>query len=412
MSSFLSELGGISAGVGVEGLAFAAGFAAAHALEPEAVTIKQDAWHAAQVLRMDPATAALAAAENYASYENMAAEASYSGWDASRFAYLYRVTLEAPGTGELLQMLRRKTISEGNFTHGLRKARLEPMWDDALAELAVARLSPQELALGIVRSTVKDPGLLVVTLDTKDSTIPKYPQWPGDALAEAEAGGIDKDRLRAMVGAVGLPMSPQQAASATFRKIINRAAFNLSILEGDIRPEYADAIFEQARQILTAGEYAELQLRGYYDRSTRLTHTAKHGMSEADSDLLYDVQGRGLSLHAAFIGERRGGVFEGDTSAIPAWAMFQLQRGNLRPEVYNLAWAGASLCLPRSSCGRSSPEAQSTRVRARRCFYTWAGPPRSPSRWPTSTARPRRSRLTRTSRRHKTSSGRRPIPAM
>jgi hypothetical protein len=63
-------------------------------------------------------------------------------------------------------------------------------------------------------------------------------------------------------------------------------------------------------------------------------------MSDADSDLLYDVQGRGLSLHSAFIAERRGGVFRGPTDAIPEWAMFQLQRGNLRPEVYNLAWAG------------------------------------------------------------------------
>ena len=339
-SGFLGELGGITAGVGAEGLAFAAGFAASHALEPEAVTIRQDAWNAARVLRIPPEVAAAIAAENISSYDDMANEAHYYGWDDTRFPYLYHLNLVAPGTGELLTMLRHGTINSGNFTHGLRKNKLEPMWDDAIAELQTQRLTPAELALGIVRSTVADPGLLVTTLDTSGSTIPKYPVWPGSALTEAAAWGVDEDRLRVMVGAVGLPMSLQQAASAAFRGIINRQAFNLAVLEGDTRPEYADAIFEQARQILTSEQYAELQLRGYLSRAERLAGTEQHGMSDANSDLLYDVLGRGLSLKQAFIGERRGGVFQGDTSQIPDWAMFQLQRGNLRPEVYNLAWAG------------------------------------------------------------------------
>jgi hypothetical protein len=339
LSSFLSELGGITGGVGAEGLAFAAGFAAARALEPAAVTISQDAWHAAQVRRIDPATAAEVAAENYASYDDMASEASYSGWDASRFAYLYRVTLTAPGVGELLTMLRRGTINPGNFTHGLRKAKLEPMWDDALTELQHARLSPAEIALGIVRSVVADPGLLAVTLDVSGGVVPAYPTWPGDALQEAQAGGFDADRLRVLVGEIGLPMSAQQAASAYFRSIIRLPDFNRAILEGDTRPEWAPFILDQARQILTAGEYAELELRGYYDRATRLANTAKHGMSDADSDLLFDVLGRSIPVHQITTGEARGGVY-GDTSeTIPEAYLRSLQRGNLRPEYYSLAYA-------------------------------------------------------------------------
>ena len=339
MGTLLSELGGITAGVGAEGLAFAAGFAASHALEPEAVTIRQDAWNAAQVLRIPPEAAAAIAAENIAAYENMVGEAHYYGWDDSRFAYLYHLNLVAPGTGELLNMLRRGTINPGNFTHGLRKNKYEPMWDAALKELETVRLSPAELALGIVRSVVKDPGLLVVTIDTDGSTIPKYPQWPGDTLAEAAAGGIDKDRLRTLVGEVGLPASPQQMASAVFRKIVNRAAFNLAILEGDIRPEYADAIFDQARQILTAGEYAELELRGFLTAAEREAHTAKHGMSTEDSQLLYDVQGRAPAVHTVLIGLRRGGVYDGPIDTIPKAFIEAMQRGNLRPEWYNIAYA-------------------------------------------------------------------------
>jgi hypothetical protein len=146
--------------------------------------------------------------------------------------------------------------------------------------------------------------------------------------------------LRIMTARSGLSLAPILATQALFRGALTDNDWLLAIAEGDLRTEWDETLKAAARQILTAGEYAELQLRGYYDRTTRLTHTRKHGMSDADSDLLYDVQGRGLSLHGAFISERRGGVFNGPTDQIPDWAMFQLQRGNLRPEVYNLAWAG------------------------------------------------------------------------
>jgi hypothetical protein len=339
VSSFLSELGGITAGVGAEGLAFAAGFAASHALEPEAITIRQDAWHAAQVRRLDAMIAAAIASENIAAYDTMQAEATYSGTEASRFAYLYHLNLVAPGTGELLSMLRRGTINPGNFTHGLRKNKYEPMWDDALKELETVRLSPAELALGIVRSVVRDPGLLVVTLDTDGSTIPKYPQWPGDVLAEAKAGGIDKDRLRALVGEVGLPGSPQQMASAVFRKIINRPAFNLAILEGDIRPEYADAIFEQAREIPTLGQMMEHALRGFEDVASAQTNAERHGTKAEDSQLVYDNLGRAPSVHTVLVGLRRGGVYDGPTDQIPKVYIEAMRRSNLRPEWFNIAYA-------------------------------------------------------------------------
>lgn len=339
MSSFLDELGGITAGVGAEGLAFAAGFAASHALTPEADLIGQASWHAAQVRRLEAMIAAQAAAEALADEATMADEASYSGVDATRFAYLYQLALTAPGSGQLLEMLRHGTIQPGDFTHGLRKAKLEGRWDDALAELQTQRLNPAQLALGVVRSTVNDPGLLVVTLDTEGSTITPYPQWPGDTLEEFAAGGIDKDRARVLVGSVGLPMSPQQAASATFRKIINRQAFNLSILEGDIRPEYADAIFQQAAQILSADQYTELQLRGFSDRAARLLDTDKHGMSIEDSDKLFDVLGRAPSTHTVVIGLARGGKYPGSYANVPEPYRSEIQRSNIREEWCEIVYA-------------------------------------------------------------------------
>lgn len=339
MSSIFEEIGGLTGGVAAEGLAFAAGFAAARALGPAAATIEQDAWNAAPVRRIPDTLAAEIAAENIAAYNTMQSEATYSGWDASRFAYLYHLNLVAPGTGELLTMLRHGTINPGNFTHGLRKNKLEPMWDAAIAELQTQRLDPAQLALGVVRSTVKDPGLLVVTLDTEGSTIPPYPQWPGDTLAEFLAGGVDKDRARVLVGSVGLPMSPQQAASAAFRKIINRQAFNLSILEGDIRPEYADAIYEQARQIPTVGEMMEHSLRGFESLASAKTNAERHGMLAQDAQLVYDNLGRAPGLHAVTTALARGGDYDGTPQTIPEPYLSAVQRANIRPEWYDLEYA-------------------------------------------------------------------------
>lgn len=197
-----------------------------------------------------------------------------------------------------------------------------------------------DIAYGVVRGILPAPSWVPVPPPQTTTKVKRFPVVDIDPVRLAAALGYDEDMLRLLVGRSGLSLAPGLAATAFFRQIIAGDDYHLAIAEGDLRTEWADALLDASRQILTAGEYAELQLRGYYDRAERLKNTAKHGMSDADSDLLYDVQGRGLSLHAAFIAERRGGVFKGPTDAIPDWAMFQLQRGNLRPEVYNLAYAG------------------------------------------------------------------------
>ena len=93
------------------------------------------------------------------------------------------------------------------------------------------------------------------------------------------------------------------------------------------------------REILTANQYAELELRGFLSREERLAETAKHGMSQRDSDLLYDVLGRAIAVHALVTGEARGGTFDGPIGNIPAAFLSAMRRSNIRPEFYNLAYA-------------------------------------------------------------------------
>jgi hypothetical protein len=322
-----------------EAAGFGAGLAIGPALHPVVREITNRTWALHPDMPLAPGEAAAVAAELIDQYDRMATEASFSGLDGDRFRDLYGVNLTAPGFGELVTMLRRATITPDDFAHGLRKAKLEPRWDTALSELQHVRLSPAQLALGIVRSVVPDPGLLAVELDLSGGVVPAYPQWGGDVIAEALAGGFDKDRLRVLVGEIGLPMSAQQAASAYFRGIIEHGDFNRAILEGDTRPEWAPYILEQARQIPTAHDFIEKRLRGWTDEAGMLAGVRRHGMSDTDAETLYLITGRPLSFHQVFIGERRGGVYDGDTSIIDAAFLKSLRESNIRPEWYNLAWA-------------------------------------------------------------------------
>lgn len=322
-----------------ESAAFAAGAAVGPALAPEVELLRTQAWARSPFRPIDAETVAGIVAEDVEREPWGEDEAARSGVNADRFAALLGEALNAPGIGELFSLWRRDLIDDAGFEHGLRKAKLEPRWDTPLRALKTVRLTPQEVALGIVRSVIKDPGLLAAQLDTSDSNVPQYEPLSIDALKEAAASGFDRERLRGLVGEIGLPMSAQQAASARFRNIITEGAFNQAILEGDTRPEWAPFILEQARQILSPAEYVNLLLRGWISPEAMHAGAAKHGMSPDDADLLALGHGRPLSWHQVWIGLARGGVYDVlPPDADPAFVK-ALRESDIRPEWYGLAWA-------------------------------------------------------------------------
>lgn len=336
MSSIFSELGGITAGTAAEGLAFAAGFAASRALEPAAITISQDAWTAAPVRRLPPEIAAEAAAENYSSYDTMAAEATYSGWDGTRFAYLYDVTLTAPGMGELIAMLRRGTINGGNFTHGLRKAKIEPMWDSALTELQTQRISATDLAYMMVRGVVPDDGLLGMSLPTSADKLQLPPQYPIDPVQQAADTGWTKEQLGAMVARSGLAMAPVMAAQANFRGILSDNDYLLTIARGDLFPAYADPVREASREILTADQAMEGVLRGWWDMQTGFNLAAMHGMTQANAQRLYEIRRRPMTVANITKALARGGTFDASQAPFADPYVSSVHEADLGPEWYDL----------------------------------------------------------------------------
>ncbi len=273
-------------------------------------------------------------------------EAALNGISKDRFDRLVAIADTGPGVAEAFNLWRRDVIDEAGFRRAAKRAALEDEWIDALVKTKVERLTPAQIALGIVRSILDDAGLLVEKLDTGPGKVPRYPVSPIDVLKEAEAAGIDKERLRVMVGEIGLPMSPQQAASAYFRGLITLTDYNAAIAEGDIRPEWAAKILEQAEQIPSATDYIQAHLKGWIDAPAMYAGTAKHGMSKADTDLIYLRSGRPAAPGQMATAAARG-IDGPDGSPMDKTQFLKgIKESDIRPEWGEMLWDSRFLYPP------------------------------------------------------------------
>lgn len=316
------------------------GEATADALEPILNPAAQDAWSKNPYKALDLGQVAEQIAQGIVTQATGNGEASLSGYNTHRLAAVVQATLKAPGVSEGLRMLRRGAIQPADFTHILRKAMLEPQWDAALSSLQSERLDPAVIAVAIQRGIMRDPGFLPVSPPTSGGTVPAFPVSPLDPVAEAAAAGIDLQRLFVETAIVGNPLSLQQAASALFRGIIDDTDYARAVGEGNTRNEWGPTALEQARQIPTAHDFVELRLRGWTDDDGMNAGTARHGMSEADTQTLFLISGRPITPHQVLIGLLRGGVYNGPLDVIDPAFRKALQESNIRPEWYHLLWMG------------------------------------------------------------------------
>jgi hypothetical protein len=340
MSSIVSALTG-----GVAGIAI--GEAGSSALDPVFELPRQDAWekNTNKILAEDQLAQLVAEALN--TVEDVIEDVNRNGFNSDEFETLVQLALRAapPPVAEKLYLRAQGkypgAITLAQLHHSYGKSGIEGQWWDPLTAAAqTTLLTPAELALGAVRGTVNDQGLLVVELDTSGSNVKQYTPAALNIIDEAAAAGINTERLRAMIGSIGLPMAVELAARATYRNILTKGAYYQAVLEGDTRPEWADSIFEVAKAIPTADQYIENYLRGWTpDFQTALNNAALHGMSAADATIIYQNMGRPLAVHQITTGLERGGVFGGYYEGVPDPYLSALRESNIRPEYGNIAYA-------------------------------------------------------------------------
>lgn len=327
-------------------VAVGVGEAASTALDPVLEPQRQAAWAKSQARIFDLGTLAELVAQGLLSEPDAIAEGRKNGYAKGRVQRAIQLALKAAPVAELLELWRRgefgdptTAASQVLVDHGLAKAGIEPQYWEHIKHLFYGRLDPADVARAIQRGVMDAPFDLPYTVPAKVGKIAAFPVSPLDAAEQARAHGMTVEQLRVLTALVGLPLALDQAARATFRNIIDLDDYDRAVLEGNTRGEWGRAALNVAREILTAGQYAELQLRGFYDETTRRKNTEKHGMTDADSDLLYNVLGRSVSVHQVTTGLARGGKYPSVYADVPQPYRAAIQRSNIREEWVGIAYA-------------------------------------------------------------------------
>lgn len=350
-------------------IGIAAGAAASTALEPALEIPKQDAWASAANRILDERLLAELVARGGVDLSTAQYFAKRNGVDTDPFGALIYLSQTVPGFSLALDLWRRGLLGTAAdksgdtlFRHALVHTGLDQRYIDQLMVYKTNELiSPQDLAYMVVRGVLPDEGMLPSNLPTQADKLQLPPQINLSPTSEAARSGWDATRLSAMVDRSGLAMAPVMAAQANFRTRAWQALDNLpagdklnhlglvqsmtdndyllTIARGDLFPAFADPVLQTARQILTAGEYTEAELRGWITAEQRRAAVSQHGMTPENSDLLFKVMGRPMNARQVFQAQRRGGTYDGPIDQIDAPFLKSLRESNIRPEWYNLEWA-------------------------------------------------------------------------
>lgn len=318
------------------GAGFAFGRASAPALSPAIEKIRQEAWAQYPDRLPDTGTLAEGIAQGQVDEASARDWAKSQGYDTTAFDALIAIANVGPGMAQAFNLWRREQTNEAGFRRALKRLGLEAEWIDALWNVREEVLDPADLARGIHRGLVPDPGLLEGNLPSGVGNVPAYPVYPIDALKEAKAAGFDRDHLGVLVGLQGNPMGAHEAANAVFRGILTDNDYLRAIAEGNTRNEWAEAIFEQSRQLPTAREFLENALRGYRTLAEALAGAELHGMTAEHALMVYQNQGRPLNVHQITQALARGAKFHPEPGEITDPYRASTVEGPLKPAYYEM----------------------------------------------------------------------------
>jgi hypothetical protein len=340
----MSNLGGLLEG-GIIGLAVSE--AASTVVEPALEPSRQEANSKVKARIHELPELAQAVAQALLSLEDVQEDAGRNGYPDDGLALQVQLALRAPGVAEALAIYRRNklngadlALSQAQLHHAYAKAQVEYQWWPYLDSLARAVLDLPSLANAIQRGIIAAPFPLPYDATPGEGRIASFPTSNLDAEAEAAASGYTVDQLFIATAEAGNPPGPEALYRAMFRGDIDQVDVERGLVEGRARGEWAPAFESVSREIPSPVNFVEGRVRNWITDQQMYDGTARHGMSPDDTNLLFLVHGRPISFHQVFIGLLRGGEYDGPTDQIPPASLKQMQESDIRPEWYNLLWAG------------------------------------------------------------------------
>ena len=127
-------------------------------------------------------------------------------------------------------------------------------------------------------------------------------------------------------------MGPEAAALAVFKGILDHVDYQRAVSEGDVRNEWADAIFENARPIISPTDAAGLWLRGWKTEAEAYALGAKHGATPETIKDLYLNRGRPATPRQIHLGYARGASYIGEALTEQQAIARGVRQSDIRPE--------------------------------------------------------------------------------
>ena len=262
--------------------------------------------------------------------------AAWQGIGKDQFTALISIANVGPALGYAYEAWRRGFLSDTEFQTALKRQGIEQQWFASLIKLKARLVDLPTLANGIQRGLITSPFPLPYDPTPGQGKIPAYPVTNIDAAKEAQGLGYYGDELQLEVGLAGNPPGPEGLFRARWRGAIDDADVTRGLVEGRSRAEWLPAFEADARQVSTPHDAVENHLRGYSQASDMYARTARHGMSQDDTNILFQNAGRPLVAHQITTGLARGAAFHPEPGELTDPYQAAVQESNVKPSYYDL----------------------------------------------------------------------------
>jgi hypothetical protein len=312
--------------------AIAVGEALEDAVAPKFELLSQTAWRNSPMKILDPASAAAAFVQALPGPVDYQDDAQRGGVGSARWGVLTGLAEQGPGVPAALELWRRGDIDQDDFDHAVAKAQLEPRWLAPLQATFVDRLDPAVVANAVQQGFMANDDLLPVAPSTDPGKVPTQGASSLDPIAEAQANGVDTDRLRILAQLAGLPPGPQELLDMLRRGIIEESDVERGIAQGHTKTEWAAAYLQLQNEVLSAPTVTQLRLRGWLTADDSYPLGELTGYDADTMDALYDASGRPASPGQMATAVARGFATEDDFNTA-------IVRSDIRPEYAPLLYA-------------------------------------------------------------------------
>lgn len=263
---------------------YSIGGAITPALAPLTQDIQNETWSAHQVKPLTLAEAAQGAAHELVPALDWEAEAAFSGLNPERFAALTEMQLEAPQTGQLLELLRRGVVTDAQVDAALARNGMVGQWRERVRRLALVLPSVTDMVRFAVREVYDPASRAALDLDAE------FPQAFAD---DAALIGLDAEQAGKFWAAHWDLPSYEQGTEMLFRGEITQAQFAGLLKALDYAPTWRGKLEAIARRIPPLTDMIRFAVREVYSPAIRselgldddfpaefVPEAALHGMDE------------------------------------------------------------------------------------------------------------------------------------